>query len=160
MLSLLFDHQLAVLFKSQIAHSSMYHPVSGINFLIYSTSLVIINLLRFHLISHVTVYLLHCHSFAVPIQTERIFSTNLSRHRLLTSYRSNWFHTLYDSFRILCSNVSTCILILCVVADISHSMRSLEWIVAILPWYLSVCQSVCLSGTGVHCDHTGTLARI
>ena len=25
-----------------------------------------------------------------------------------------------------------------------------EWIVALLPW----CPSVCLSGTGVHCDHT------
>ena len=29
-------------------------------------------------------------------------------------------------------------------------MRSLERIVTLLPW----CSSVCLSGTGVHCDHT------
>ena len=33
-------------------------------------------------------------------------------------------------------------------------MRPLERIVALLPWCLSVCVSVCLSGTGVHCDHT------
>ena len=30
-------------------------------------------------------------------------------------------------------------------------MRSLERIVALLPW----CSSVCPSGTGMHCDHTG-----
>jgi len=29
-------------------------------------------------------------------------------------------------------------------------MRSLEWIVTLLPW----CSPVCVSGTGVHCDHT------
>ena len=27
-------------------------------------------------------------------------------------------------------------------------------IVALLPWCSSVCPSICLSGTGVHCDHT------
>ena len=33
-------------------------------------------------------------------------------------------------------------------------MRSLERIVALLLWYSSVCLSVCLSETSVHCDHT------
>ena len=33
-------------------------------------------------------------------------------------------------------------------------MCSLEWIVTLLPWRSSVCLSVCLCGTGVHCDHT------
>ena len=32
-------------------------------------------------------------------------------------------------------------------------MRSLKRIVALLPWCSSVCLSVCLSGTNVHCDH-------
>ena len=34
--------------------------------------------------------------------------------------------------------------------DVFSAMRSLERIVALLPW----CSSVCLSGTCVHCDHT------
>ena len=46
--------------------------------------------------------------------------------------------------------------------DVSHTtcnnfcraMRSLEGIVALLPWRSSVCPSVRLSGTGVDCDHT------
>ena len=33
-------------------------------------------------------------------------------------------------------------------------MCSLERIVALLPWCSFVCSSVCLSGTGVYCDHT------
>ena len=37
-------------------------------------------------------------------------------------------------------------------------MRSLERIVALLPWRSSVCSSACTSGTAAHCDHTVTVS--
>ena len=56
----LFDRQLATLWKAQIAHSNMHQSVSGIDFLIYFSSLFQAQLLHFHHTSHMLVHWL-CH---------------------------------------------------------------------------------------------------
>ena len=74
----------------------MHHIISGIDFLIYFTSLIQICLL-FQLISDLEVHHLPCNHFHHPSlhrSSKMYFSTNPSHHRLLIPYKLDGLHGL------------------------------------------------------------------
>jgi len=87
LLSLFLALQPSPYWKSQIAHSDMHHPVSGINSLIYSVSLL--SHVSAQLLTHLSAHLYHHHHSHHPSLhsftpgSKPTFSTNPSHLRLL-----------------------------------------------------------------------------